>query len=369
MADTMLLTDDAIATLRARVGDEITISTPPHLTEVTADAIRHWAHGIGDRNPFWLDEQAALAAGYDHQVAPPTMILAFSKLGTGYAGGLPGIHALYAGSDYTWERPPARGDRLSPYAVFEELREKEGSFAGRSFEQILRCIFSDQDGGKVAEGTSWILRTERSTARKKGKHKKLEPHAYTEAEIDEICALVDAEEWRGTAPRTWESVAEGDEIPVAVKGPLTITDNIMFVNAWGGSFIRAHGLARDYFKKHPGASTPNSQGVPDFPERVHWDAEYAQSVGVPYPYDYGAQRFAWMGQLVTNWMGDHGFLRRLRVEFRRFNLLGDTTWCRGKVARLYKDGDEGAVDLEIWAHDQRDEVTTKGMATVYLRAE
>ena len=175
MANTQLLTDKAIATLRERVGDEVTISTPPHLTEVTRDGIRYWAHGIGDRNPFWLDEQAALAAGYERQVAPPTMILAFSKLGTGYAGGLPGIHALYAGSDYTWERPPATGDRLTPRAVFQELREKEGSFAGRSFEQILRCTFSDQSGGTVAEGTSWILRTERSTSRKKGKHKKLEP--------------------------------------------------------------------------------------------------------------------------------------------------------------------------------------------------
>jgi acyl dehydratase len=360
------LTEEALEKLRERVGGEVTISTPPHLTEVTADGIRHWAHGIGDRNPFWHDEEAAQAAGHEQQVAPPTMILAFSKLATGYAGGLPRVHALYAGSDYTWEKVPGRGDRLTNRAIFEELREREGSFAGRSFEQILRCTFTDQHTDTVAEGTSWVLRTERSTSRKKGKHKKLEPHTYTESELDEIYALVDAEEIRGPEPRTWESVSEGDEIPVVVKGPLTVTDNVMFVNAWGGSFIRAHGLARDYFKKHPGASMVNSQGVPDFPERVHWDPEYAQSVGVPYPYDYGGQRFAWMGHLVTNWMGDHGFMRRLRVEFRRFNLIGDTTWCKGRVTRTYRDGEHGAVDLEIWAHDQRGEVTTKGLATVYL---
>ena len=71
-------------------------------------------------------------------------------------------------------------------------------------------------------------------------------------------------------------------------------------------------------------------------------------------------------------MGDQGFLRRLRTEFRRFNLIGDTTWCEGRVVHKYKevaDDDEvqtGAVDVELWSRDQRNEVTTLGAATVLL---
>ena len=34
----------------------------------------------------------------------------------------------------------------------------------------------------------------------------------------------------------------------------------------------------------------------------------AKEVGVPGVYDYGPQRSAWMASLVTNWMGDAGFL-------------------------------------------------------------
>jgi hypothetical protein len=34
--------------------------------------------------------------------------------------------------------------------------------------------------------------------------------------------------------------------------------------------------------------------------------------------------------------------------------------------RKYLDGDEPAVDLEIWSIDQRGVTTTKGLATVYV---
>jgi len=37
-----------------------------------------------------------------------------------------------------------------------------------------------------------------------------------------------------------------------------------------------------------------------------------------------------------DWMGDAGFLKRIRTELRRFNTMGDTTWCKGKVTRKYK---------------------------------
>ena len=75
---------------------------------------------------------------------------------------------------------------------------------------------------------------------------------------------------------------------------------------------------------------------------------------------------AWLGHLMTNWIGDHGFLRNMDVQVRRFNLVGDTTWCRGKVAEKWKDGGRHLVRCEIWAEDQRGDVTAKGTATIEL---
>ena len=360
------ITAEALEKLRALIGRELKINAPPHLTEVTEDAIRHWAYGIGGRNPLWTDSARAANTRFEGRIAPSTMILCFSRLATGYAGGLPGVHGLYAGSDYTFDRQLKTGDRLNAKAILEDVVEKEGRYSGRALDQIARITFRRQDGERLATGTSWVFRMESQAARSAGKHDGMKPATYTNEDLERIWAVVDAEEPRGARSRYWDDVADGDAIPDVVKGPLTVSDNVMFAMAWGGAFVRAHGFARDYYRKHPGVFAKNDQGVPDFNERVHWDRDFAQSVGLKHGYDYGGQRFAWMGHLVTNWMGDQGFLRRLRVEFRRFNLIGDTSWCRGRVVRKYLDGDEPAVDLEISSVDQRDVITTKGLATVYL---
>ena len=82
-----------------------------------------------------------------------------------------------------------------------------------------------------------------------------------------------------------------------------------------------------------------------------WDdvQEAAESAGLPGSYDYGCQRCCWMGHLLTNWMGDDGFLTKMYVELRLFNVVGDTTWCRGKVIAKREESDERLVDLEIGA--------------------
>ena len=155
----------------------------------------------------------------------------------------------------------------------------------------------------------------------------------------------------------------GDALPEVVKGPLTVTSVIAFVQGWGSLYVRAHGLAFEMFERHPALGIPNASGVPEPPERVHWDEAMAQAVGVPGAYDYGPERVAWLGHLVTNWMGDAGFLRRLNARVLRHNLIGDTTWCRGTVT-----GKEpgGVVHLALRADNQRRETTASGSATVVL---
>jgi len=101
-------------------------------------------------------------------------------------------------------------------------------------------------------------------------------------------------------------------------------------------------------------------------EIQNWDNDFARKVGVPAAYDFGPQRCSWMGQLITNWMGDDGFIKNLRAELRGFNLIGDTNWCRGKVVDKHIDGDQFLVRCELWAENQRNERIAKGEATVLL---
>jgi len=56
---------------------------------------------------------------------------------------------------------------------------------------------------------------------------------------------------------------------------------------------------------------------------VHHRDSVARQVGVPGTYDYGPQRTAWMCTLDHQLMGDSAFIKRLRADLRRFNVVGD----------------------------------------------
>jgi acyl dehydratase len=347
-----VITAEALAALRQRIG--IPVRRPePYIEVATRDAVRHWAAGIGDRNPFWLE------AG----IAPPTILFAMDRIVSGYVSGLPGVHAMYAGTDFRWQRPIRLDDRVVGESVLLDLVEKPSKFARRAVQQIYRTTFRNQGGELVCEADSWCFRTERDTARERGTYARLTPRHYDEQDIETIAAAYRNEAIRGKTPRYWEDVMVGEAVPEVVKGPLTVTSVIAFVQGWGSLYVRAHGLAFEMFDRHPALGIPNALGVPEPPERVHWDEAMAQAVGVPGAYDYGPERVAWLGHLVTNWMGDAGFLGRLNTQVQRHNLIGDTTWCRGMVT-----GKEagGRVHLALRAENQRGETTASGSATVIL---
>ena len=42
----------------------------------------------------------------------------------------------------------------------------------------------------------------------------------------------------------------------------------------------------------------------------------AKDIGAPGTYDYGPERVSCLSQLMTNWIGDNGFLKKLYAEVR-----------------------------------------------------
>jgi acyl dehydratase len=357
------ISDAAVADLRSMIGEPIR-SDRPHIGILTPDAIRHYAYGIGDRNPLWVDE--AYAAAHERpQGAPPSALLAMDKVLSGYVTGLPGIHAMWAGMDLRFERPLVAGDRVTGRATLKELRERPSRFAGRSFQQIYEVPFFDENGALVATGESYCFRTERDTARERGKYEEIRV-MWTPDQIEEIAQRYRDEEARrrGGEPRYVEDVAVGDPLPRITKGPYTATTAIAFLLGWGGLYVRAHGDAFGLFDKHPALGIPNEWGVPEPPERVHWDPDLARRVGVPGAYDYGPERASWMGHVVTDWMGDAGFLRRLGVEVRRHNVLGELVTCEGRVKSV--DPASGVVVADLSAVNQDGHESARGSAEIVL---
>lgn len=366
-----VFSEEALAELRSRIG--VRLPRQQAWNEVaTKDAIRHFAHGYGDTNPLWCSEEYAQRTRYGGIIAPPTFLYSCLSSGSSRAGamGLPGAHGLWAGEEWEWFRPARVGDRITDETKLVDLRPVHGQFADPMYEQIGETTFRNQRDELLAIERQIVWRFERLADEKRDRYAGITKHRYTPEEIAAIQADCDKEQIRGANPRYWEEVQVGEEIPHVVKGPLTVTDIMAFKMGMGASpFVRAHGIRMAYERRHPTTAVLNSYGIPDVPERVHWEDELAQTVGIPAAYDYGYQRVTWMAQVITNWMGDDGFLRKLAVQIRRPNLVNDTLWCRGRVVnKQIKDG-EHQVECELWGDNQRREISTTGHATVALPAK
>ena len=375
MADTQpqrfsLITEEALTALRRLIGVPIEDSLEPWCYEATRDNIRHYAHGIGDDNPLWCDPTYAATTQYGEVIAPPSFVFPLNRILSGYVGGLPGVHAMWAGANLTWHKPMRRGDAFTTKAWLKDLVEHDTRFAGRAIQQIYHVDYYNQHEELVAGGDSWCFRTERDTARERGTKydevKQKKPLSYSREDLAKIFQIYAEEEIRGATPRYIEEVTLGEKLPTIAKGPMTVTGFIAYAQGWGGLYIRANKLAWKQLRKHPGLGIPDRFGIPDVPERVHWDSDLAALVGTPDAYDYGPERTSWMMHHLTNWMGDDGFLRHFSAEIRRHNPVGDTLYINGEVTRVFHENGEHLVEITQTAVNQDGELSVRAKGVVRL---
>lgn len=135
--------------------------------------------------------------------------------------------------------------------------------------------------------------------------------------------------------RYWEDVGEGDEI---------------------------EGFALDITVRRAYLQVSGSQDW--YP--VHFDQAFATKAGHADVFMNTGFLQAALVRVITDWMGDEGFLRCLRFEMRRQQRPGDTMACKGRVVRKYKKDGGGCVEIEVWLENEREGITTPGSATVML---
>lgn len=110
---------------------------------------------------------------------------------------------------------------------------------------------------------------------------------------------------------------------------------------------------------------------------LHYDSDFAQAQGAGTPIVHGALKRAWLGQLMTDWIGEAGELKRLSCQYRGMDYPrkmrtmeephnGETWWCKGKVTKKYVEEDKHFVECDIWVENEKGEKTTPGTALVVL---
>ncbi len=360
------ITEELLAAARAMIGTYLR-PEGPYIQEVGIDTIRNYCNGIGDLNPLFRDTEYARRSRYASLIAHPTMPMVFGYIGR-TRWGFPGVHGFFAGNDWEFFRTWRPGDRINCLERVVGVVEKDSKLSGKLVLQYTEALFLNQNDDLMARTLGWCTRHERRAARETTKHESRQPYQYTNEQIAEVEALELSEpsKIRGSELRYWQDVTEGQELDPIARGPLTTTDLKGFHVGVGRG--HTHGLVLQNAQRHPGHyfRSQDAGGGIEYTGIGHQRTTSAQQVGAPAAYDYGPARMAWLTTLVTNWMGDAAFLKRVRGEMRRFNLVGDTTWCKGKVSRKYVKDGYALVDLEIWAENQRCEMTAPGLATVML---
>jgi len=99
--------------------------------EVEKGRLRAFAKAIGETNPIYFDEQAAMAAGYRSIVAPPTFafvpLMESDQPFTVLADmGIDKTKSVHGEQHFTYHRPIVAGDHISGQQRITEIYDKKG---------------------------------------------------------------------------------------------------------------------------------------------------------------------------------------------------------------------------------------------------
>ena len=133
----------------------------------------------------------------------------------------------------------------------------------------------------------------------------------------------------------FEDIQEGTEITPLEKVPTTRT-LVMYAGASG-----------DFFE-------------------LHYDKDFATSMGFPSVIIHGRLGAAFISQMLTDWVGEKGMVRKLSVQYRGNAFPGQKFTCKGKVAKKYVENGEQLVECEVWGENPEGKIVTPGSAVVVL---
>ncbi len=323
--------------------------------QATVDNLRRYADGVGDYNPLFRSPEYANSSRYEDLISAPTFLYAVTL---GVVAGETGainrarvntqyLPVNYAGAEIDFLRPIWRDDTITATETVGETIRKTSSRIGPINFNTGLVEFTNQRKEVVATIKTLMARYQNTGETLEYNREAKEPTQRTTVPAD---PLVFERKRQGSDVLYWEDVVEGDELDPLQKGTYSVTELFLFTHGVLGT----------------GRSTRAAlaaEGSTDLGGGGRFDEEHAQKRrNMPGQFDYGPQRVCWLAQAATDWMGDHGTLRKLHASIRHPNVVGDTNTVVGKVNKKYIEGDDHLVELSIENQNQ------SGLATAFATA-
>jgi acyl dehydratase len=176
------MTADEAGTLRGRLDAFVgqPINTEPSIAPdpVNVAMIRHWVDALDDRNPVYIDADAAASTRFGGVVAPPAMLQTWTMSrptiqGLAERGGAPGElgpsalrvldEAGYTAtratnSELEFDRYLRPGDRLEARTVIESISDEKTTALGPGYFVTWITTYTDEHGQVVGRQRFRVLK-------------------------------------------------------------------------------------------------------------------------------------------------------------------------------------------------------------------
>ncbi|MGI5935945.1 MAG: hypothetical protein ACOX7I_03955 [Oscillospiraceae bacterium] len=279
---------------------------------------------------------------------------------------------VYAGDEITFKSTkqeitdvtPSEGSTLRQFKLYGEgeMYDGNGRLIGRGKGYGRNAMMRFIDGGPIPsdyeQTFEWL--------------DYIPPvHITTEEEWEYIVSLWKNEEIRGSVPRYWQDVSVGDELTPVCSGPISDIDMFRL----HGDMLMSMPDARGFIEAGMGGELMTDR----YGQKIHFIARHYSYCRIPGAravfYNFTARNF--ILRMVTNWMGDDGFLRAFKWRFQnlfkcmadnqpgkkmldkvpsmrgkyvnRHGMEGDTAICKGVVTDKYIRNGLHLVDVTCWA--------------------
>ena len=136
-------------------------------------------------------------------------------------------------------------------------------------------------------------------------------------------------------PLFYDDLEVGMQLPVLRKDPTT------------QQLVKYAGASGDYYQ-------------------IHYDINFAKANGLPGVILHGALKNAFLGELITNCIGDKGMLKKLSCQYRGMDEPGTPIFCKGEVRKKHQLNNENLIECDIWMENADGEKTTPGTAIFSL---
>ncbi|MFC2058538.1 MaoC family dehydratase N-terminal domain-containing protein [Chloroflexota bacterium] len=332
MVEHSAITDEMRKTIGARLPD-----FSPEVADIWG--ILRYVAATEDPNPLWRDEECAKQSRWGGIIAPPTFVEVFCPANRGTreqgVGAIPDMpfktpfeRRQAAGEDMKFFAPIRPGDAISCVGKLGDIWEKQSSAGKTMVFARLDKEYHNQNNELVAQTSYTSMFTEAGPPASSTPPPPRPPAPEREVSLATV----------SPTQVYFEDVEVGNSIPPMEKRVIMTT-----IAQWAGATGAVHYL--------------------------HFDYELVRKVyGLPNVLAHGTLNTAYLAQLVTNWIGSWGALKKHSVQYRGNVFPGDIVTFNGKVSSKYILQGEKFVECETWAENQNAVKVTLGKSVVTLPA-